>query len=104
MARGFLPLDRQCQLAGLPKPEPEYRFARPRRWRFDWAFVGGESLAVEIEGGAWTQGRHTRGKGFENDLEKYFEAMVRGWRVLRVTPEMVRNGRALGWIERLLKG
>lgn len=27
----------QMQAAGLPVPQPEYRFAPPRRWRFDWA-------------------------------------------------------------------
>ena len=103
MSRAALSLDRQCQLAGLPTPEPEFKFHPTRRWRFDWAFRG-ESLAVEIEGGHWVQGRHTRGIGFEKDLEKYAEAQILGWRVLRVTPGMVSDGRAVTYIERLLKG
>ena len=101
MSRGALPLDRQCVLAGLPTPAPEHRFCPPRRWRFDWAFVVWK-LAVEVEGGSWTGGRHTRGAGFERDIEKYAEALCLGWRVLRVTPEMVRDGRALGYLERIV--
>ena len=51
-------------------------------------------VAVEVEGGVWTGGRHTRGKGFEADCEKYNAATERGWRVLRVTPKMIADGRA----------
>jgi very-short-patch-repair endonuclease len=103
VSRGSLSLERQCQLAGLPTPTLELRFAPPRKWRFDLAFEG-PRIAVEIEGAVFTGGRHTRGSGFEKDAEKYAEAMCRGWRVLRVTTGMVRDGRALGYLERLLKG
>jgi len=71
----------------------EYRFDEMRRWRFDLAWPA-ERVAVEIEGGAWVRGRHTRGKGFVADLEKYNEAVCAGWRVLRVTPDQVRDGSA----------
>jgi very-short-patch-repair endonuclease len=66
-------------------PVAEYRFAPPRRWRFDYAFPEFK-LAVEIEGGAWIQGRHTRGKGFLADLEKYNAATLLGWAILRYPP------------------
>jgi very-short-patch-repair endonuclease len=79
----------------------EYRFAPPRRWRFDFALVGG--VAIEVEGGAWTGGRHVRGEGFEADAEKYAEAVARGWRVLRVTTKMALDGRALWYVERALE-
>lgn len=96
-----LAFDRQCGLAGLPVPVPEYPFHKTRQWRFDWAWLA-EHIALEIEGGAFVQGRHTRGRGFENDLVKYAEAAIDGWTVLRVTPDMVSDGRALGWLERLI--
>lgn len=102
MSRGALGLDRQCELAGWPAPVAEYRFHLERRWRFDWAFPA-LLLAIEVEGGAWTGGRHTRGGGFEKDLEKYAEALTLGWRILRVSPSWIRDGRALGYIERILK-
>jgi hypothetical protein len=72
--------------AGLPAPVREYRFAPPRKWRFDWAWLPPIALALEVEGGVWTRGRHTRGAGFLKDCEKYNTATLLGWRVLRVTP------------------
>lgn len=103
MARAFLPFDRQCQLVGLPKPIAEHRFHPVRRWQFDWAFVA-EKLAVEQEGGVFMQagGRHTRGAGFRADTEKYAEALILGWRVLRVLPEQIASGEALNWVSRIL--
>lgn len=82
-------------------PETEYRFDPKRRWRFDFAWPE-ERLAVEIEGGVWSDGRHTRGNGFTKDCEKYNEATLAGWRVLRVTGEQIRDGSAVNWIMRAL--
>lgn len=77
-----------CRAAGLPEPVPEYRFDVTRRWKFDWAFPV-EKIALEQEGGAWTRGRHTRGKGFIKDMAKYNAAAIQGWCVLRVTPDQL---------------
>ena len=74
--------------------EREFHFALPRKWRFDFAFPV-QQIAVEIEGGTWNGGRHTRGSGFAKDLEKYNHAVLKGWRVLRYTPEMVTAGTAI---------
>lgn len=71
----------------------EYQFAAPRKWRFDFAFPA-HMLAVEIEGGIWNEGRHTRGAGFAADVEKYNAATMAGWRVLRYTAAMVTDGSA----------
>lgn len=60
----------------------EYKFHPTRQWRFDFAFPH-HKIAIELEGGIWTGGRHTRGKGFESDCEKYNEAAKAGWLVLR---------------------
>ena len=60
----------------------EYRFHPTRRWRFDAAFLE-HKIAVEMEGGIWTRGRHTRGRGYRRDLEKYNAATELGWRVFR---------------------
>ena len=64
----------------------EFAFHPTRKWRFDYA-IPAAMVAIEVEGGAYTNGRHTRGKGFENDLEKYNTAESMGWHVLRFTPE-----------------
>ena len=88
--------------AGLLAPIREHCFAPPRRWRFDFAWPE-RLLAVEVEGGSFIAGRHSRGAGFEADAEKYNEAALIGWRVLRVTPRMVDDGRALALIQRGLR-
>ena len=86
--------------AGL-NPETEYRFHPPRRWRFDFAFPE-KKIAVECEGGTWTNGRHVRGSGFEKDLEKYNQASLDGWVLLRFTGRMIQSGEALTQIEQAL--
>jgi very-short-patch-repair endonuclease len=52
-------------------------------------------LAVELEGGTWSSGRHTRGVGFANDCEKMNEAVIMGWHVLRFPSEQVTDGTAV---------
>jgi len=72
--------------AGITRPHTEYRFHEKRKWRFDYAWP--ESMvALEVEGGVWTRGRHVRGAGFIRDMDKYNAAAVLGWRVVRVTPD-----------------
>ena len=109
-------LAQQMEWAGLPVPEREYAFAKPRRWRFDFAWTWVEQgptignsprrtirwLAVEVDGGTRSQGRHVRGSGYEADCVKLNEAALLGWTVLRVTGEMVEDGRALRLVQRAL--
>lgn len=91
----------QIREAGLPEPVREYVFAKPRRWRLDFAWVE-QKVAVEVEGGIWIQGRHNRGKGYESDLEKHNELTMRGWRLLRFGQKMVDSGSAVEIIGLLL--
>ena len=74
-----------CRAVGLPEPIPEYRFHDKRKWRFDYAWPM-RKVALEVEGGIWTGGRHTRGAGALADLEKYSEAAIAGWRVIYCVP------------------
>lgn len=94
-------LARQLKLAGVPEPERQWRFHPVRRWRFDFAWPG-DRLAVEVEGGIFVQGRHARGTGILGDMEKYAEATLIGWRVLRVARQHIISGQALNWIETAL--
>jgi hypothetical protein len=70
-------------------------------WRFDFA-IPERKFAVEVEGGAWTGGRHTTGTGFHADLLKYEAAQRLGWTVYRCDPAMIRSGRAVQTITMLL--
>lgn len=87
----------------LPEPVREFQFHPKRRWRIDLAWPE-EKLAVEIEGGVWSRGRHVRPKGFLGDIEKYNRLSILGWSLLRVTPQQVRTGEALGLIEEWFRG
>lgn len=69
----------------------EYRFLAPDElWKFDFAWPK-QMVGIEIEGGIYAGGRHTRGKGFENDCTKYNTAAVEGWIILRFGPNHVRR-------------
>jgi very-short-patch-repair endonuclease len=91
----------QLRAFGLPEPVHEHRFNQFRLWRFDFAWPD-EKVAVEVEGGVWTGGRHTRASGFIADCEKYNEAELAGWTVLRVAGQHVASGEAVIWIRRAL--
>lgn len=95
-------LARDLTYAGLAPPIREFRFAPPRQWRFDFAWPG-RGLAVEVEGGTFIQGRHSRGAEVTKDCDKYNEAALRGWIVLRVTTDMCRSGAALRIVTRALQ-
>lgn len=87
--------------AGVAVPVKEYRFAPPRRWRFDYCWPDA-MVALEVNGGVWTRGRHTRGQGYLNDLEKLNRAQLLGWVVLQVTPQQVGNGECVALIREAL--
>lgn len=79
-----------CVKEGLPVPKAEHKFHPTRKWRIDYFFRRGDlKLGLEIEGGAWTGGRHTRGKGFLGDIEKYNAAAIEGITILRTTPNQL---------------
>jgi very-short-patch-repair endonuclease len=63
-------------------------------WRLDYCWPD-QKLGVELEGGIWTQGRHTRGGGFEADLEKHNHLQLAGWLVLRFTDKHLKDGSAI---------
>ena len=96
----------------------EFIFHPTRKWRFDFVIsdfddqhkldvcmermpghLVKKAIAVEIEGGTWSRGRHTRGSGFAKDCEKYNTAAALGWRVFRFTAQMVEDGSAIKFLE-----
>ena len=70
----------------LPIPEPEFRFHPVRMWRFDMAFVP-QKVAIEVQGGLFTNGRHSRGAALLKEHEKLNTAATLGWRILYRTPQ-----------------
>ena len=84
-------------LSKFPGYTTELQFHPTRKWRFDYAWEG-QKIAVEVHGGVYRQGRHTRGEGFTNDREKMNEAALLGWTVIEVTPEHIKSGQLAKWL------
>lgn len=81
----------------------EFRFHPTRKWRADF-HIEGTKLLVEVEGGIWSGGRHTRGKGYLGDMDKYNAATAMGYQVFRFSTEQVISGFAIKQIEELVRG
>lgn len=81
--------------------EQEYKFDPKRKWRADFHIMG-KKILIEVEGGIWSGGRHTRGKGYIGDMEKYNAAVVMGYQVLRFSTQQVNSGLAVQQIEMMV--
>ena len=81
----------------------EFKFHPKRRWRFDYA-IPEHRIALEVEGGVWTGGRHTRPQGFLGDIEKYNTATLMGWRVFRTTPDDLLRTATLNLLKQAISG
>ncbi|MGN0206795.1 MAG: hypothetical protein ACI4BC_06090 [Muribaculaceae bacterium] len=79
----------------------EHKFHPTRKWRFDYA-IPEHKIAIEVEGGVWTGGRHTSPMGFLNDMEKYNTATIMGWRVLRTIPGELCNNSTLQMVRDIM--
>jgi very-short-patch-repair endonuclease len=66
----------------------EHRFHPVRKWRIDFANLENK-VGIEIEGGVWSGGRHTRGAGYSKDAEKYNEAIFEGWTIFRLVGSQI---------------
>jgi hypothetical protein len=74
----------------LPAYHRDYRGIEGRQFQFDFAWPH-ERVAVEVMGGIWTGGRHTRGEGYGRDCEKLNLAQAEGWIVFYLTEPMMRD-------------
>lgn len=65
-----------------PELEKEFYFNPDRQWRADYRI--GHWL-IELDGGVWTNGRHSRGgKGYIEDCIKLNNAALLGYRIIRI--------------------
>ena len=74
-----------------PDAVAEFKFHDVRRWRADFAIPSAKIL-IEIDGGVFSGGRHTRGAGFIGDQTKHNAAAILGYFVLRFVPADIRSG------------
>ncbi len=66
-----------------PELVAEYTFHPHRKWRLDY-YHAPTQTGIELHGGVWSEGRHTRGKGFLGDLDKMNAAQMQGITVLQL--------------------
>jgi very-short-patch-repair endonuclease len=89
----------------LPEPVRQYRMPElpERRYTYDFAWIE-QRLLVEVQGGLYmAKGGHNTANGIDRDCEKIALAMVNGYRVLPVTGMQVRDGRAIAWVDTLIR-
>lgn len=75
------------------EPIREFRFHQKRRWRFDFAYPE-IKMAIEVQGGVFTNGAHVRGAFYQKEMEKFRIAAMHGWKVLPYTSPDIRSGNA----------
>lgn len=86
---------------GLPLGLPQYPVVTGRQFKFDRAWPE-QRVAVEIQGGLWVNGAHSRGSGVERDCLKLSMAAALGWRVLPISKQMIKSGEAVNLIAQAL--
>lgn len=91
----------RLERAGLPLGVGQHRFVPGRQYRFDRSWPD-QMCAVEIQGGLWVNGAHSRGSGVERDCMKLSLAAALGWRVLPISRAMIESGEAITLIRQAL--
>lgn len=89
------------QTNNLPIPVREHKFHETRKWRLDFAWLD-YKIALEVNGGVWRNGRHTRGTGYINDLEKITELSLLGWIIIQVVPKDLMTDKTIEYIKKAL--
>ena len=92
----------QIRALGLPEPVREYQAITGRKFRFDFAWLE-HRLLVEVNGGTYTKGAHSTGRGIARDYEKCNLATLAGWRVLSFDGKSVKSGEAVETIRKALE-
>ena len=92
----------QIRVLDLPEPIREYPAIKGRKFRFDFAWVE-RKLLVEVNGGTYTKGAHSTGRGIARDYEKANLAVLQGWRVLSFDGTAVKSGEAVEVIRQALE-
>jgi len=86
----------------VPLPVFEHQFCAGRKWAFDLAWPEAK-VALECQGGIWSQGRHTRGAALLKEWEKLNTAAEMGYRIIYCQPSDLLTLKTLTTIRRCLE-
>lgn len=92
----------QLKLAQLPLPVREFKPFPDRKFRIDCAYPD-RLIAIEVDGGEWVVGRHSRGSGMSKDNEKCNRLTAEGWSVFKFVGSDVKSGAAVNFLEGVLR-
>lgn len=79
----------------------QYPYAAGRKLRADFA-IPGKQLLIEIVGGVYSRAAHGSVSGVLADIDRLNAATLNLWRMLRFTPDQVKDGTAKAIIQRTL--
>jgi hypothetical protein len=74
-----------CEGLHIQPPVVEFRHIPGRRFRLDYAWPD-HRIGLEVQGGIWIRGKHSRGAGQKIDMEKNNLGILHGWRVFQCVP------------------
>jgi hypothetical protein len=86
------------QRCGGPELETEYQFYSERGWAADYR-VG--RWLIELDGGVFSGGRHTRALGYIEDCMKLNKAAMLGYQVIRIPTGCATDNYVSEIIERI---
>lgn len=93
-----LTFERQVRLIPIQRTKPLHKNkALKTRHKVDFLFRSA-GIVLEVQGGTWSGGRHTRGKGYEGDCLKQALLQLEGFTVYYCTGSQVESGQALSWV------
>ena len=102
ISRGEMWCEQVLAELGAPPWEREYVFRPDRDFKMDFAWPE-HKIFLEFEGGG-----HQNWNRYHSDVEKYNEAALDGWRLVRVTFKMLEDEKAIktmrALVKRLLEG
>ncbi len=75
----------------------EYKFCKERKWKIDY-YLPELNVAIEVEGGVWSGGRHINPKGFLNDIDKYNAITMAKIQLLRIDTDRLNSAYFKGLI------
>lgn len=88
--------------AGLPEPIREYTFGKGK-WYLDFFWLTPTSRVIlSIDYGKNKDGKFIDSIKYSQDMESLNEAVLRGYKVIRVTKTHMINGQMVEWLKRAL--
>jgi len=88
-----------CGLGGYVR---EAQIIPHRKYRYDFYYPEA-NLCIEIQGGVWSNGAHSRPTGITRDYEKANLCVQHGFRLLQFDVKQVKSGDAVEFVRSIIQ-